>query len=306
VDKRTDIWAFGCCLFEMVTGRKAFDGDTATDTMAKIIGAEPEWSRIDGRAPARIRDLLAKCLTKDPRHRLHDIADARIDIEQALAEPVDRPAVSRLTWRTVAVASVLAAGVTGVAAWMLTRPPAASPAPAVRTVIPVRATGMPRSATAVLDVNSNGIGTSVAISPDGQTIAYVMRTDGIGRLYVRRLDQLEATAIEGSDGATLPLFSPDGQSVAFVRNSTFFRVALTGGAPTRIADIDNPRGVDWCADEVVFTRDVSSGLFKMSADGGSAARLTSLDLKRREKSHRFPHVLPGCRAVLFTIGTSTT
>jgi serine/threonine-protein kinase len=121
------------------------------------------------------------------------------------------------------------------------------------------------------------------------------------------LDQLEPTAVEDSDGATLPLFSPDGRSLAVLRGGTLFRAALTGGAPTRVADgVDNPRGVAWCGDEVVFNRDVSSGLFKVSVNGGSPTPLTSLDLERREKSHRFPHILPGCRAVLFTIGTSTT
>jgi hypothetical protein len=134
-----------------------------------------------------------------------------------------------------------------------------------------------------------------------------MRTGSTSRLYVRRLEQLEATPVEGSDGAILPLFAPDGRYLAFVRNGALFRAALTGGAPTRIADgVDNPRGIDWCGDEIVFNRDVSSGLFKVSTQGGPAKSLTSLDLKRREKSHRFPHVLPGCGDVLFTIGTSTT
>jgi serine/threonine-protein kinase len=306
VDKRTDIWAFGCCLFEMLTGRRTFGGDTPTDVIAKIIEVEPDWRRLEGLAPPRVRDLLAACLTKDPRNRLHDIADARIEIDRALAEPVERAPRTRATWRTAAIIAALAAVAGGAAVWMLARP--ATPPPSVsRAVIPLRVSGASGAAPSQLDIANGGIGASVAISPDGQTVAYVMWTDGIGRLYVRRLDRLESTAVEDSDGATLPLFSPDGQYVAFLRSGTLFRAALTGGAPTRVADdIDNSRGVDWCGDEVVFTRDVSSALFKVSINGGAPTRLTSLDSKRREKSHRFPHVLPGCRAVLFTIGTSTT
>jgi serine/threonine-protein kinase len=304
VDKRTDIWAFGCCVFEMLTGRRAFGGETPTDTIAKIIEVEPEWRRLEGLAPTRVRDLVAACLTKDRRNRLHDIADARIEIDRALAEPVEPPSDVRWPWRSAAITAALAAAAAGAAVWLLARP---SPPPqsVIRAIIPLRVN--PGPTPSHLDINPNGIGASVAISPDGQTVAYVMRTDGTGRLYVRRLDQLESTAVEDSDGATLPLFSPDGRSLAFVRRGTLFRAALTGGAPTRVADgIDNPRGVDWCGDEVVFNRDVSSGLFKVSVNGGSPTRLTTLDLERREKSHRFPHILPGCRAVLFTIGTSTT
>jgi serine/threonine-protein kinase len=290
----------------MLTGRRAFAGDTATDTMAKIIGAEPEWHRLESRVPQRVRDLMAACLTKDPRHRLHDIADARIQIERALTEPVTSvPAVR--SWRPAAVAATFAAGAAALVVWVLVRPPATSLSPVVRTVIPLRLTGTTGGGPATLDVHGYSMGPSLAISPDGQMVAYLVRVNGTGRLYVRRLDQLQATAVEGSGGATAALFAPDGQSLAFVRDGGMFRAALTGGAPTRIADgIVNPRGVDWCGDQVVFTRDVSTGLFKVSVGDGSPTRLTSLDFERREKSHRFPHLLPGCRDVLFTIGTSTT
>ncbi len=307
VDKRSDIWAFGCCLFEMLTGRRAFGGETATDTIAKIIEVEPDWRRLDARVPARVRELLAGCLTKDPRHRLHDIADARIEIERALAEPADRPSRTPRNWRAATLAAMLAAAAAGVGVWALMRSSVTPAGSAVRTVIPLRVSEAPGAASATLDVDENGTGAALAISPDGRALAYLMRTGGTSRLYVRRLDRLEATAVEGSDGASSPLFSPDGRYVAFVRGGSLFRAGLTGGAPVRIADgIDIPRGVDWCGDEIVFNRNVSSGLFKVSTQGGPAKPLTSLDLKRREKSHRFPHVLPGCRDVLFTIGTSTT
>ena len=307
VDKRTDIWAFGCCLFEMLTGRRTFDGETPTDTIAKIIEVEPDWRRLEGRVPDRVRGLLEKCVTKDPRHRLHDIADARIEIERVLAEPeVGRRGTQR-NWRVPTLAVALAGGAAGLAVWAVTRSSVAPPTSVIRTVIPLRVSGSSGAPSATLEINTAGIGASVTISPDGQTVAYLMHTGGTHRLYVRRLDQLKATAIEGSDGATLPLFSPDGRYLGFVRDRALFRAALTGGAPTRIADgIDNPRGIDWCGDEIVFTRDVSSGLYKVSTHGGAPTRLTSLDLERRQKSHRFPQVLPGCRAVLFAIGTSTT
>jgi serine/threonine protein kinase len=201
VDKRTDIWAFGCCLFETLTGRRAFGGNTATDTIAKIIEVEPDCRRLDARVPARVRDLLARCLTKEPRNRLHDIADARIEIERALVEPVALPRVPRPDWRVATLSAALAAGAIGVAVWALTRPSAAPPVAAIRSVIPLRMSEMPGTTSATLDINFNGIGASVAISPDGQTIAYLMRTGSTSRLYVRRLEQLEATPVEGSDGA---------------------------------------------------------------------------------------------------------
>jgi serine/threonine protein kinase len=305
VDTRTDIWAFGCCLFEMLTGRPTFDGRTPADTIAKIIEVGPDWRRLDGRVSVRVRDLLERCLTSDARHRLHDIADARIEIERAQAEPV-RSSTTPRTWRAPIVAAALAAVATGLAVWMLTRPSAA-PSSVIRTVIPLRVNGTPASESSSLDIHPNGIGATLAIAPNGQTVAYVARTGETSRLYIRRLGQLEAMAVEGSDGATRPIFTPDGQSVAFVRDGVLFRAALTGGAPIRVAEgIDDPRGVDWCGDEMVFNRAGSSGLYRVSSEGGASRPLTSLDLNRREKSHRFPEVLPGCRAALFTIGTSTT
>jgi serine/threonine-protein kinase len=289
----------------MLTGRRAFGGETATDTIAKIIEVEPDWGRLDDRVPARVRDLLARCLTKDPPHRLHDIADARIELEQAQTAPAVRLNLPRRHWRMGAVAAVAAGAVVGTV-WVLGRPPAAAPPSVVRAVIPLRVSETTGAAT-VLDRPLTGNGASLAISPDGRTVAFVLRNGGTSRLYVRRLDQFEATLVEGSDGAILPLFAPDASYLAFVRDGVMFRAALTGGAPTRMVEgIDNARGVDWCGDEIVFNRDVSTGLYKASTRGGPRTPLTSLDLDRREKSHRFPHLLPGCRALLFTIGTSTT
>ena len=228
----------------------------------------------------------------------------RIEIERALAEPVVRPADARRTWRAATLVAALAAGAVGVAVGMLIRSPAVTPASVTRTVIPLRVHGTTGATAAALEIDPAGIGASVAIAPDGRALAYLIGTGATSRLYVRRLDDLEATSVEASDGATLPIFAPDGQSLGFVRSGAFFRAALTGGAPAPVAEgLDATRGIDWCGDEIVFS---SVGLSKVSSRGGAPTRLTSLDLKGRQKSHRFPHVLPGCRDVLFTIGTSTT
>ncbi|HLE70286.1 MAG TPA: protein kinase, partial [Vicinamibacteria bacterium] len=303
LDKRTDVWSFGCCLFEALTGRAPFLGETVSDTLAKILETEPSWKALPGQTPSRIRELLARCLTKDPGMRLHDIADARVEIVKASEEPAELPAavatrVNRATLAAIGVAGVFAA----VALWSLTRSPVTTGRAVTRSILP-----LPEGERLARDVAAP----SVAISPDGRYIAFLTGVSSVTgserSLSLRSLDEMEARAIEGSNGADNPVFSPDSQWVGFARDRTLLRTAVSGGAPRRISSLGGtPRGVDWRGDELVFSGEVSSGLFRVPAAGGEPEVLTVLHKERREKAHRFPQVLPGGDAVLFTLATSTT
>ena len=303
LDKRTDIWSFGCCFFEALTGRAAFLGETVSDTLAKILETEPSWETIPAQTPRRIRELLERCLTKDPRMRLHDIADARIEIVKSFSEPSEALGEG---WtrgkRTVLEAVAVALG--AIAFWSLTRSPATTERAVTRSILP-----LPEDLRLARDVADR----SVAISPNGR---YVAMITGLGtyvaggdrnRLWLRSLDELQARELEGADGASAPAFSPDSEWLGFARDRTLLRTAVSGGAPRRIASFDGtPRGVGWKGDEIVFSGEVSAGLFRVHKAGGEPEGLTVLDQARREKSHRFPQMLPGGDAVLFTLATSTT
>jgi serine/threonine-protein kinase len=298
LDKRTDIWSFGCCLFEALTGRAAFLGETVSDTIAQILEREPAWGVLPGPTPKKIRDLLAWCLTKDPANRLHDIGDARIEIAKALAEPEESPLEGGARdRRTVLVVGAVAVVSTALAFWSLTRTPEPAARPVIRAILP-----LPDGEPLALNL----AGPSVAISPDGRYVAYVANEDS-PHLYLRLLDELDARPIEGSEGATMPFFSPDSEWVGFAQDRTVMRAAVSGGAPLRVSEVGGtPRGVDWSGDELIYAREVSTGLSRIPAAGGKPQVLTVLQQEQREKSHRFPQVLLGGDAVSFTLATSTT
>jgi serine/threonine-protein kinase len=300
LDKRTDVWSFGCCLFEALTGHAAFLGETVSDTIAKILEREPAWGALPGRTPRRIRELLASCLTKDPANRLHDIADVRIEMAKALTQP---EVSARQDKRALLTAVAVAVAATAVALWSLTRTPEIGRA-VTRTILQ-----LPEGERLARDLAAP----SVAISPNGRYVAYLTGLgftavgDKNNHLWLRSLDDLEARAIEGGESAAAPVFSPDSEWVGFARERTLLRAAVSGGAPRRIAGLDGiPHGVDWSGDELVFSGEVSSGLFRVPGAGGEPDVLTALASEPREKSHRFPQVLPGGDAVLFTLATSTT
>jgi serine/threonine protein kinase len=183
LDKRTDIWAFGCCLFEALTGRAAFLGETVSDTIAKILEREPAWGALPGRTPRRIRDLLTSCLTKDPPNRLRDIGDARIEITQSLAQPEVSP---RQDKRAFIAAVAVALVSTALAFWSLMR----APEPAARTVV--------RSTLTLPDGETLALPSSLAVSRDGRFVAYVARNEDSSRIYLRRIETLEGMPIEGA------------------------------------------------------------------------------------------------------------
>jgi Tol biopolymer transport system component len=285
VDKRTDIWAFGCLLFEMLTGRRAFAGDTVPETIAAVLEREPDWAALPDATPPTIRRLLHRCLAKDPYSRLHDIADARIELDEALAAPEPGARTSagpRIRLVTVAFIAAVAAG--GVAlGWGLRTRTADDPVPPRLT----RAT-WPLAAGA-------GLVSAPAVSPDGRHIAFTASSPGAPpRLFVRPLGALEARPIAGTEGASHPFWSPDGRELGYFVPGKLMKVAIDGGAPVAIGAARAGRGGAWSRNGViVFSPDmIDSGLAQVSAQGGTAQPATRLDLSHGENAHRWPVFLP--------------
>ena len=309
VDKRADIWAFGCVLFEMIAGRQVFAGHDATDILAAVIRAAPDWDTLP--ANPTICGLIARCLEKDPRSRWHDIADVRVDIERALANPddarVESPVGTRAGRRRVitwSVATVALAFVTGITAWNLAPRPVADARP-VRFSFDV-ASGPNQGL-------KSGIIGRVAISPDGRLIAYLGTRaedieDGtdepVRQVFLRAVDASDSTPIAATEGAMNPFFSPDSAWVGFVAGGKIQKVPVSGGAPLEIVSASGLRGADWGTDDtIIYGSGFSGGLMQVSAAGGTPQPLTVPDPEKGEINHGFPEILPDGRTVLFAIGT---
>jgi len=298
VDKRADIWAFGCVLYEMLTGRRAFEGDNVTDLLAEIVGRDPDFGALPAATPPAIRRLLRRCLEKDAKRRLSDIADARLEIDDALTTPASSDGVTavaphrrgrRTLLIAIALGSAAVALVAAAAVWGFDRRTAPG---LIRFVIVPPATD---------PFYTEMIGTQLAISPDGRHIVYV-GVRGTLQLYVRRVDQLEAQPIPGTMGARQPFFSPDGKSVGFwsPAEGEIRRVALNGGPVKTVcrSPSGNLYGAAWgLGDVMVFG---AGGLYRVSATGGTPEALTTPDPAQGEVEHRWPEILPDGRAVLFT------
>jgi len=292
VDRRADIWSFGAVLFEMLTGRQLFVGETATDIMAAVVRAEPDWTMLPKGVPRRIRQLLQRCLVKDEKRRLRDIGEARLtlnDVADAAPEGASQARPKPL-WRVLPWA--MAAAAIAVAAWTLSRHPGI--APAAREVMHLDIT-YPPSLEPI-----SGVQGGFAISPDGRNVAMIGVRDGVRRLYIRRLDRPEATEISDTVGVNSASFSPDSASVAFVPASTSVtRVALADQQRTILASgADLASGVAWSPSEIVYTR--GGALWSVPSQGGTARQLTVLDAARHEVLHGDPALLPGGHTVLFS------
>ena len=255
--KRADIWAFGVVLYELLTGRRAFEADEVSTTLAAVLMKEPEWTALPAGTPAGVRSLVARCLMKDPRQRLRDMGDARLQIEDALAglsgsassaaaAPMSSvPPRGRGTWQ-LAAALATVAGLAATAAWLAK--PAAPPAPITRLSIALP-TG--QQVTSV-----------PAISPDGRLIAYAAgRTAATSQLYLRALDDFTPRVVSGSEGAQYPFFSPDGGSVGFFAGGKLRRASVAGGAAADLAPAPTPWGGTWDSEgHILYTTNLGSGL----------------------------------------------
>jgi serine/threonine-protein kinase len=302
-DKRTDVWAFGVVLCEVLTGQPLFTGKTAAETLAQVIGQEPDVAALPAATPAAIRALISRCLTKDPRHRLQAIGEARIAIERTIAQSEAPASFERanptaastprwvwhraLPWALVAVAFACAA----LAFWRSGR--TAAPPAALRLSVEL-------GVDALL---VNGPVDALTLSPDGSSIAFVARKDarGSAQLYVRQVNQLEATPLRGTDDASSPFFSPDGLWVAFFSRGMLKKISIAGGAAIVVCDAPNGRGGAWGEDgTIVFSPDSQPGvkLRRVSSAGGMSEPLTSSS--DHEHWQRWPQLLPGAKAVLYT------
>jgi hypothetical protein len=296
-DRRSDIWGFGCVLYEMLTGRRAFEGEDVADTLANVLKAEPDWSRLPPATPTAIRVLLRRCLAKDPRQRDGDISAAIVLLEEAdtLQAVMPQPAPSRRSVMSGAwiaglalFAGAIIAG--GMLTWMRTP---ATPR-VVRTAIPLAGSAAVRTA---------GNDRSVAITPDGRQIAYVV--DGGREVLVRTEDALQPRSLVTLPSVRGIFASPDGQSVGIIEApNRLGRIPIDGGALVPIALLDEvSRGATWLeADTIVFaTVRGETGLQSVSAKGGAITVLTRPDAAAGELDHFWPQALPGGKEVLFTI-----
>jgi serine/threonine-protein kinase len=298
IDRRTDVWSFGCVLFEMLTGRPAFAADSMADTLVAVIERELNWNALPPATPPAIVRLLRRCLQRDQARRLRDIGDARFEIEDAEAGPpaADRPAPLSIGSRRMVVWAIgmlaLGLAVGGLVSSPRFRPTAAGAAHFVVGLPPTTQLGG-------LDFPS------VAVAPDGSRIAYVGSRGGQTQLFVRPMNALESVPLPGTTNAIAPFFAPDGEWIAFFANGQLKKVPIAGGgAPVPLCEAQVGLGGSWGPDDViVFASNTGSGLSQVSAFGGRPQAVTTLDQARGEFSHRWPEWLPDGRSLLFTVGT---
>ena len=314
LDRRTDLWSFGCVLYEALSGRRAFPGATRSDAIAAVLERDPAWSALPAETPENVRDLLRLCLRKEKAARLRDAWDARLELAEALSDASSDAAqtvggADARSWtRTlkrrlavVAVVAVVSACLAGaVVGWLVAGTPVRARAPAKA---PARWTIALPSGVAFPHFNGPP---SLALSPDGKTIVFVGSSAGRTQLYRRDLGSIDARPIPMTEGTTQTTFSPDGQWIAFDQGGQLKKIRLDGGTPTAIAEARSMRGVAWGADgAIVFAPDAFEGLWLVSENGGVPRRLTT-PFVGSGGDHRWPQSLPN-GDVVFAIdpGSST-
>jgi Tol biopolymer transport system component/tRNA A-37 threonylcarbamoyl transferase component Bud32 len=293
VDRRADIWAFGCVLFEMLSGKKPFEGETISDLLAAVIRGEPEWTDLPEKTPPAIKRLIRRCLVKDPKQRLRDIGDARIAIEEALSgaapdevagsgsgttETAQASRMRRALPWALGVATIIFAGV---AAWLLLKP---APRPNV-----IRFPLAPPEGAEFID------GGEMSISPDGRTLAFVAAQAGPDKppvLWLRPLDSMTAQAIPGTEGAEVPFWSPDSQQIGFQANGKLEKIAAAGGTPLTLCDENLPGG-SWNKDGVILFYN-HNNIYTVPDTGGEPTLVATPDAARGE-FFQLPQFLPDGR-----------
>ena len=317
VDKRADIWAFGVVLYELLAGRRLFDGETVSDTIAAVLTRSIDLDALPRDVPPHVRALLARCLERDPKRRLRDIGEARVALEEpsspvsVVVSPRDTPAPSspastlpapaRATVRVsrMAIAAWLGVGAVLIAAVVYSMWRRDMPAPIGRSVELDLAA--PRGTTLLVGAN---VGHAV-VSPDGTRVAFLASTANGMAIWVRSLGENDARAIAGTETGFYPFWAPDSRRLGFFASGKLLIVDTAGGLPEIIADATYGRGGTWRdADEILFTPYGGSVVHRVAARGGAASPVTSLDLARGENGHYWPVALPGGTKFLYFVRSS--
>ena len=301
VDRRTDIWAFGVVLWEIITGRRLFEGETVSDVLAAVLRADPNWDELPANTTPSLRRVLARCLTRDPRSRLHDVADARLELEAAAEEPIaEEPAGPqaggaqglrvRLPWALAAILAVLLV----LSQFVLQK----APIPGQSVVATI---SLPAGAAPYYASEYEG---SFAVSPDGRLLVFsAALKDQDPRLWVRPLGSAEAVALPGTNYGGYPFWSPDSRWIAFFADDKLKKVGLTGSPPEIVCNAPRGRPGAWNDEDVIlFSPDTISGIHRVPASGGDPQTVTALDKGRGETTHRWASFLPGGRHFLYLAG----
>ncbi len=296
VDKRTDIWSFGCILYECLTGKRAFEGETVTETVAAILKSDPDYALLPPETRQFVSPVLRQCLQKDASLRLRDIADVRLELRDLMTAAPFETVPEAISWGTAASRrllwglAALAVAAVALAAWAVLKP---HPAPAPLYV------NLEARLTDVFSASP-----PFAVSPDGSRMVYVSEFQNEQVLFYRRLDQFEVAPLPGTEDARNPFFSPDGQMVGFFSRGRLRKVPVSGGSPSVVCEVPTDYGFGtWGPDDtIVFaTLFTGTGLFRVPAVGGKAEILTSPHGDQGETDHISPHFLPGGRQILFTV-----
>src|SRR5215471_3066889 len=300
VDRRADIWAFGCVLFEMLSGKQTFSGETLTDTLAAVVRAEPEWDTLPQSTPDSIRKLLRRCLTKDSRQRLRDIGEARIVVSEP---PVEHgsivramPAQTQSNWKRLlpwTIVLIVAAGLLAISLIYLSRKPITQPVLRSSINLP---TGF----------NLDSANNSLALSPDGKRLVFAATgPDGKAQqLWIRSMDSMTIQSLPGTNGATYPFWSPDGRFVGFFADKKLKKTEVATGTVQNLCDVIDGRGASWSQrDVIVFAAAAFGPLSEVSASGGTPVQITSVE--RNDITHRNPHFLPDGKRLLFFQGSAS-
>jgi len=295
VDRRADLWAFGCVLFEMLTGHRAFAGTTQSDVLVRIIDYDPVWQALPARTPAPIRKLLRRCLEKDPKRRVDSAAVARIEIDDALAMPIRVESVhardDRRSWtrkRLMGFATGIVAVLLillGARAWLFGAPPIEAH--------PIR--------LAVLPPQGTSFGYA-ALSPDGRWLAFSGTTGVRAQLWIRAMDGTATRALPGTEGALLPFWSPDTRAIGYFAGGQLRRIDISGGVPLALADVSVPTGGTWSREGVILFGTLGgAGLSQVPASGGPVVSVIRPDRSRQETDYLNPFFLPDGRHFLYNV-----
>jgi len=291
-NRTSDIWSFGCVLYEMLTGHPVFEGATRSEILADVLKAEPDWQRLPAETPESIRRLLKRCLRKDPKTRLRDIGDARIEIAEALNWPAsEAPAVlvapasrlkERFAWLLLAIVTLIAGG--GAVRFLN------GPAPTEETRVDIATTPTFQS-------------TMTAISPDGRKLAYVAESEGHSQLWVRKLDSTSAKPLRGTNYAAYPFWSPDSRTLGFFADAKLKKIDTETSQIQILASAVNARGGSWNKNNVILFSPVSALIYRIPDSGGKSEPVTRGD-QALPPPHVFPHFLPDGQHFLFYAGNA--